>query len=1115
MADRIEVYEVIHSSPIITTVLEYILDQDSPAYKYKDNPDSFLEVKNTSGITNRQSIEATYRTKAEKANVGKSAKELPIKVGTLLAIEKQNANQAGLLTEGLEVTSYDVNAFKARALAELESKEGYAIVDSLKPLKGKRSLGTAKDTYPDETVWVWCRSLASADNNYEGEIFNLTPFIQRVNTNVGKSGGNFDLVLPPLVCVKNAEGKWSIKKKSLLFYSTKKHLSQQGQGFVADENLYQQDESGELIRNAFLFHTILSPNDLVYIRFESLKLEATQRIQDSESLLISKTQLPDRIYDMIGLIDRNGIKTSPSDVDVSIAVSGRDLSKLLIEDGAYFFALEMSQGMLGGPGSANSTSNGLTKRLSYNNGLQYLGLYFNNSIEKVFKFVINQLSNIKIVPDSLFSSYGSRRNTRFEEKVDGDQDVRSNQLVSLQEDAHRSIASLRRVNGLTLPQSANEKDAVIQIFNEHKRFQKTIRENKSRKIDDNNTVGWSSFDYTNIANVTEVIEEDAFPTFFSEKLYIIRETQYVPQAAPIIVAVDKILDIEESQPKYQKGLQRQLAPGIWQIIKLVIDKSVLSRRIVDSSISSANGSLMNFFRKVCQEPFVEYYSDTYGDTFNLIVRKPPTDRKSIMSMLNAQVETEELTATAVTDQGEVLKFTDTKVTPLIVDIYAEDVISEDLSFDDNEAYSWYHLQPQAVFQGNSNHFSLAYLPAVFFEEYAEIWGSKPFQVSHNYMPIVPRDIDQKSMSIIEQQAVEDMKFIIESHAYLPFTRRGSIVINGDRRHKIGNLVRYVPTGEIFMIDHVGNSFIAGDSSIDRTTTLQVSRGMVEQLIYGVPLADAITGEVVTYASYFNIINTNPNYEYKNLTEFIAEKIKVGEDSLNSVLKESIKVIESNVSDVAILDSGNQNTHLLESYSPEVKSRFIQLINAINARGYKVIVNSTKRSFQQQLALYNSQKNNSTLRAAAPGHSTHEKGLSMDLNLINESGQVITGKFNQVAWLSTGIPQLAKILGFKWGGDAFTNNYDPVHFQLITIKTQSEEKIAQSLYKERMVAVPNKSLDTAKIFSNFHVNKKVFEFFLRRDQFDKRFIKSNNVFIDTDEKGRVQNSSSVTITSKRK
>jgi hypothetical protein len=120
MADQIEVYEVIHTSPLFKTVLDYILDEDSPAFQYSTNPDSFLLVKNKSGQTNREIIEGSYNTQNEKKSIGKGAAEMLIKVGTQLAIEKQKANEAGLLTEGLEVVSYDVNAFKAQALAALE-----------------------------------------------------------------------------------------------------------------------------------------------------------------------------------------------------------------------------------------------------------------------------------------------------------------------------------------------------------------------------------------------------------------------------------------------------------------------------------------------------------------------------------------------------------------------------------------------------------------------------------------------------------------------------------------------------------------------------------------------------------------------------------------------------------------------------------------------------------------------------------------------------------------------------------------------------------------------------------------------------------------------------------
>ena len=73
--------------------------------------------------------------------------------------------------------------------------------------------------------------------------------------------------------------------------------------------------------------------------------------------------------------------------------------------------------------------------------------------------------------------------------------------------------------------------------------------------------------------------------------------------------------------------------------------------------------------------------------------------------------------------------------------------------------------------------------------------------------------------------------------YLPFTRKGTIQINGDRRIKVGTFIRLDATDELYYVTGVDNSLTIG-SNIDRVTTIQVERGMRWDLIKGID-----TGEV--------------------------------------------------------------------------------------------------------------------------------------------------------------------------------------------------------------------------------------------------------------------------------
>ena len=83
--------------------------------------------------------------------------------------------------------------------------------------------------------------------------------------------------------------------------------------------------------------------------------------------------------------------------------------------------------------------------------------------------------------------------------------------------------------------------------------------------------------------------------------------------------------------------------------------------------------------------------------------------------------------------------------------------------------------------------------------------------------------------------------MIETTAYFPFTRRGTITLNGDRRIKVGTFIRFTPTDELFYVTSVNNQAVFDNNSVDRTTTITVERGM---------FIENIKGE----NNYFNIVD---------------------------------------------------------------------------------------------------------------------------------------------------------------------------------------------------------------------------------------------------------------------
>lgn len=253
-----------------------------------------------------------------------------------------------------------------------------------------------------------------------------------------------------------------------------------------------------------------------------------------------------------------------------------------------------------------------------------------------------------------------------------------------------------------------------------------------------------------------------------------------------------------------------LAPGIWQIVKLVIDPEVKDLKINDATISFMQGSLYNFFEKICQKPFVEFWGDTYGDQYYFIVRKPPFTKQSYNSLPTINI----------TDQ---------------------DVYSDSLRWENDDVYSWFMLEPNGNYIGG-NETIYQYLTAVFFPEYAEIWGSKPLSITTNYITFI------KETGDIQLKAAEqDLKFVVDIHSYLPFTRKGTITIKGDRRIKRGMRIYYEPTNEYYYVDSVSNSYSVQDGILDRTTTLTVSRGMIKDYCE-TEIKDNLS------LSYFNLIN---------------------------------------------------------------------------------------------------------------------------------------------------------------------------------------------------------------------------------------------------------------------
>jgi len=877
-------YEVTVCSPEIKTLGEYTSLLESPAFQFQGKEEEFLKVEDEEGNSNKNLIYLQYNDWELEENKDKTASKLLLKTGTKLLIPTSKINTVATLTDGIEVVSSNFKAFKASNLVKLQSDTKY--VQKHKPINGEFT-GVSKDYYPYLSIQIWCKSLSITDK-LEGGLLDVTPFIVACNTTVGKNGGQFNLQFPPTPCTIFKDGSqnflgwiWETKEGVEMFAgpSGKVEYFSQTELF---ERINDTDWVGtpDLIRTQFYFHNIIKSNDLVFIKFEELELEENRENTSLKRSVV--TDLAGGVYDMIGLVDSNQQSVDPNTMEVTITVSGRDLIKLFIEDGTYFYNLENISGQFRVAGEAARESE-LMRRLVGDNTLYYLNLYQNTSIKHVLQFIIQQLSTIRIADDSVFQGWGTyggkdRRNYRIKSEDKGIE--KQNRLQELEGIKTTSITNFDVLILKTAPTyHTQNKDISLIVWNVLYSFLTGLRTQKKRKEGNlgskTETLGWSEYvlSYSSPFNTTENLDENEIPYLLT--MLNLGEGIYSkvanPEISSMLGMVDEYIDFENSiKDNPQQTFSTGLAKGVWQIVKLVIDEGITGRRIVDSSMSSANGSLLNFIRKVCQEPFVEFLTDTYGDQFFLIARKPPFDRKSIKSILLGEVTFDmdlesKKTIYNVEEAESYIKAT-------IIDVEIEDVLKEDLQMNDGEVYSWYKFAPQNVYAGGGNILPTSYTPALFFEDYAKIWGSKPLELVHNYNPYYPLVNEEgvPDVARFETQAIEDLKYVVECNSYLPFTRKGQLTINGDRRIKRGDFIRYKSTGEIFYVDLVTQSHSISDSSIDRITTLQVSRGMVEIYIYG--------GEVVFdkdgkgwYPSYFDIINTNIEIQTRQYGEKEIEK----------------------------------------------------------------------------------------------------------------------------------------------------------------------------------------------------------------------------------------------------
>jgi hypothetical protein len=727
------------------------------SYTDQQSRDSFI------GYSDPSSFNISSIKSGKDGNTGDDA-NLPLNIGSEILLPKSRLKT---LSDSLRLSrtfepsdGTKFNNFVSSTLLKLREDPNY-----IPATKEDRFI----DFYPKITVFLWSRVL--------NQIVNISPFVHVCNTNSESNGSSFQLTLPPILG-KYSSDTWNIDKGSITDFNNSKT-------FVAQSGLFKN--KGLTKENDFYFHRIISPNDLIWVQYETLQLEKDLRAKDGKRYSVDNSEIPNRVYDLIGMVDSCSININPQAAEIGINVSGRDLTKPFLDDGSYFYIEEFAGALFPDNEQNKKISDRIYGRIEDFNTLGY------RTIDQHIRTIKGLYSATGYVPNEIFEPYGDSRVTFAD--VDREQEKTFKQTdEGNKETALLAIKKSREFYKLT--KSVNEDAEVSSIFNVILGLVKS----DTLVVDQ---------------NILSVTAQNLLRNRLYVPLLVVGQslnTNEFGVALNSVIAYNRFNQAKPSSPVTQKPLE-----GIWQIIDVEVDPSISNLILADTSIAEANGSILETIKSAAEEPFMEVFTDTYKDRFKLIARRQPFNKQYYNELVDDTV----------------------------LDIYPEDVLSYNLNFDDSEVYTWYSLTPSNLFYGEIESIK-GFIPPAVFSEYVDIWGSRPYNKTTTYKPFTSKSETGSKVNIDIRQAILDLQYMIEINAYLPFARKGSITINGDRRFKKKTAIRLVQTGEIYHINSLSNSYTK-NQGIDRTTTLNVDHGLVEKYMRPSSPEDI---------SYFNIVDTS-------------------------------------------------------------------------------------------------------------------------------------------------------------------------------------------------------------------------------------------------------------------
>jgi hypothetical protein len=221
---------------------------------------------------------------------------------------------------------------------------------------------------------------------------------------------------------------------------------------------------------------------------------------------------------------------------------------------------------------------------------------------------------------------------------------------------------------------------------------------------------------------------------------------------------------------------------------------------------------------------------------------------------------------------------------------------------------------------------------------------------------------------------------------------------------------------------------------------------------GVTLARGQYVDIVTVGDSFRFVPTSrKNLDYLRIdvstdpTQQDNKSVGIAQQAMQSG---TISLLGTQASEQYDLDDSIPNKARNEQFISIAHPEFQSLIKTFIYNAWQVKIrislHSTYRSPSQQQALYDAWINgtpeyqSSNPKPAKSGTSTHNAGIGFDFNPRLDDGTTLMLASPKQQWEDSGVVQIGKALGMRWGGD-FTSNYDPIHFDIGNRVTLNDRK----------------------------------------------------------------------------